>query len=64
MTISKSAEIKNSHLDSNDIDIDDGAKLIDVHMKARKIILKSNATLTNCKLFSDGIITIGEKTTC
>jgi acetyltransferase-like isoleucine patch superfamily enzyme len=62
MGISKLAEIKNSDFLSNNVIIEDGAKLIGVHIKAKGIIIKSNAILTDCKLFSDGTATIGEGT--
>ena len=63
MQIAKSAKLKNSKFESNDVRIESGARLQDVFIKAKKVIIKSNATLTNCKLFSDGVVTIGENTT-
>src|SRR2546428_5864202 len=63
MRISKNANIKNSHFNSDNISIEAGAKLIDVQITAKKIVIKSNTSLINCKFFSDGIVTIGENTT-
>lgn len=62
MTISETSVVKNFQSDCKDIEIAGGVKLTDVYIKAKKLIIKSNATLTNCKLFSEGTITIGEKT--
>src|SRR5437588_5652216 len=60
MNISKQAEIKDSQIKTEAVDIEDRAKLIGVQIAAKKITIKSNAILTNCKLFSDGEITVGE----
>ncbi len=62
MTISDSSSVKNFQSDCKDIEIAEGVKLSDVYIKAKKLIIKANACLTNCKLFSEGTITIGEKT--
>ena len=62
MTISKLAKIKNFRNDCNNIIIEEGVKLKDVYIKAKKLIIKANASLTDCKLFSEGTITIGEET--
>jgi acetyltransferase-like isoleucine patch superfamily enzyme len=62
LNISKNAEIKHSRFKSDSIWIDGGSKLIGVQITAKKIVIKSNASLRECKLFSDGIITIGENT--
>jgi acetyltransferase-like isoleucine patch superfamily enzyme len=62
MTISTLAEVKNFQNDCNNVVIGEGVKLTDVYIKAKKLIIKSNASLTNCKLFSEGTITIGEET--
>lgn len=62
MTISKLSEIKNFQNDCNDVVIEERVKLTDVYIKAKKLIIKANTSLTNCKLFSEGTITIGEKT--
>ena len=56
MNISNQAEIKDSQIKSEAVDIEDRAKLIGVQIAAKKITIKSNAILTNCKLFSDGEI--------
>ena len=60
--IAKNALVKNSNIESEQITIEDGAKLTDVFIKAKKVIIKSNATLMGCKLFSDGIVTVGKET--
>ena len=60
MNISNLAEIKDSQIKSEAVDIGDRAKLTGVQIAAKKITIKSNAILTNCKLFSDGEITVGE----
>jgi acetyltransferase-like isoleucine patch superfamily enzyme len=62
MNIAKNVEIKNSHFKSENIRIEDGSKLTDVQIAAKKIVIKSHTSLTDCKLFSDGVITIGENT--
>jgi acetyltransferase-like isoleucine patch superfamily enzyme len=62
LNIAKNVEIKNSHFKSENIRIEDGSKLTDVQIAAKKIVIKSNTSLTDCKLFSDGAITIGENT--
>ena len=62
MNIAKNVEIKNSHFKSENIRIENGSKLTDVQIAAKKIVIKSNTSLTDCKLFSDGVITIGENT--
>jgi acetyltransferase-like isoleucine patch superfamily enzyme len=60
MNISKNAHIKNSLIKAGDIRIESGSKLIGVQITAKKIVIKSNTSLTDCKLFSDGMVTIGE----
>ena len=60
--ISKYAVIKNTSLESDDIHIESGAQLTNVHIRARKITIKSHASLTECKLFSDHEIKVGEST--
>jgi len=60
--ISKYAVIKNTSLESDDIYVEDGAQLNNVHIRATKITIKSHASLTECKLFSDHEIQVGENT--
>ena len=57
--ISKTSILKNTTIESDDVSIDDKAKLEGVFIKATKVIIKANVVLTNCKLFSDGIVYIG-----
>jgi acetyltransferase-like isoleucine patch superfamily enzyme len=61
--ISPSAHIENSKLYSSHVAIGKDARLTDVEIKARGITVKSGATLSGCKLFSDGNIVIGQGTT-
>src|ERR687895_2099511 len=61
--ISSSARLKNSKLCSGLISIEKDATLTDVEIKAKEIVVKSGAILTGCKIFSDGNVMIGEKTT-
>ena len=60
MNISKNADIKNSLIKAGDVRIESGSKLEGVQITAKKIVIKSNTSLTDCKLFSDGLVTIGE----
>jgi acetyltransferase-like isoleucine patch superfamily enzyme len=60
MNISKNADIKNSLIKAGDGRIESGSKLEGVQITAKKIVIKSNTSLTDCKLFSDGLVTIGE----
>ena len=60
--ISTSAVLKDASIESDDVVIDDGVKLTNVYIKAKKVVIKANAELTECKLFSDGKITIGKAT--
>jgi acetyltransferase-like isoleucine patch superfamily enzyme len=60
--ISKLAELQDSKYESTDVTIEAGAKLRGVFVTAKKMVIKRNAELTDCKLFSDGTITIGENT--
>ena len=57
--ISRFAEVIDSNLQSKDIVIESGAKLRHVDIKAKKLLIRSNSSLTDCKMFSDGIIDIG-----
>lgn len=64
MPISDLAEIKDSTLRvDDDLELEAGVKLTGVFIKAKKLIIKSNSVLTDCKLFSDGVIRIGNDTT-
>ena len=45
MTIANLAEIKNCVFETDDISIEDGAKLSNVHIKASKAIIKSGAVM-------------------
>lgn len=58
--IAKSATIKNTSLESGEISVGEKVKLDGVFIKAKKIVIKPNAVLTNCKLFSEGTVFIGE----
>ena len=62
MNISKNADIKNSQIKSGNVRIEGGSKLTDVQITAKKVVIKSNTSMTDCKLFSDGVVTIGENT--
>ncbi|MFL6362102.1 MAG: acyltransferase [Nitrososphaeraceae archaeon] len=57
--ISRSAEVIDSNLQSKHIVIESGAKLRYVDITAKKILLRSNSILTGCKIFSDGVVDIG-----
>ena len=61
--ISPLARLDNSKLCSSQISIEKGARLTDVEIKAKEIVVKSGAILTGCKIFSDGNVVIGENTT-
>jgi len=56
--ISKTAIVKNSKLDSDNINIKSGAKLSDVFIKAKTIDIDSDVILTNCKIISNDSVTI------
>ena len=58
--ISRSAEVSDSNLQSKHIVIESVAKLRHVDITARKILLRSNSILTDCKIFSDGVVDIGK----
>jgi acetyltransferase-like isoleucine patch superfamily enzyme len=45
------------------VQVEAGARLAGVHIKARKIVVRANATLTDCKIFSDGDVVIGRGAT-
>src|SRR5919205_3884118 len=62
MNISKNADIKNSQIKSGNVRIEGGSKLAGVQITAKKVVIKSNTSMTDCKLFSDGVVTIGENT--
>jgi acetyltransferase-like isoleucine patch superfamily enzyme len=57
--ISQSAEVVDSNLQSKNIVIESGAKLRRVDIKAKKILIGSNSILTDCKMFSEGMIDVG-----
>lgn len=61
--IAKTAKIKNSKIKASYIKIDHGATLEGVEIQAKKIIIKKNANLTKCKIFSEGSLEIGENAT-
>jgi acetyltransferase-like isoleucine patch superfamily enzyme len=58
--ISRSAKVRDSNLQSNHVIIESGAKLTHVDIRAKKILLRSNSILTDCKIFSDGMVDIGK----
>ena len=58
--IAKDAQIKNSKFVCKDIEIENGVKLNDVYIKAKKIKIKANAILTGCKIFSKGLVLLGK----
>ena len=58
---SKTSIVKNSKFDAEEVVIEDGAQVTNVEIKARKIMIKSKATLTDCKIFSDGMVMIGKE---
>jgi acetyltransferase-like isoleucine patch superfamily enzyme len=58
--ISRSAEVRDSSLQSKHVIIESGAKLTHVDIRAKKILLRSNSILTDCKIFSDGTVDIGK----
>jgi len=59
--IAKNASVKNSKINASEIIIHNNAKLDGVIIKAKKVTIGAETTLTDCKLFSDGEISIGEK---
>src|SRR5919205_3026616 len=59
MNISKNADIKNSQIKSGNVRIEGGSKLAGVQITAKKVVIKSNTSMTDCKMFSDGMIDIG-----
>ena len=61
--IANSAELVDSKIDAKNVVISAGTKINNVQIKARKVQIESNSSLTDCKLFSDGKITIGHNTT-
>ena len=58
--IAKNALVKNSKLESKNIEINKNVKLTNVEIKAKKLLIKENSILTDCKIFSEGEVTIGE----
>jgi acetyltransferase-like isoleucine patch superfamily enzyme len=61
ISISETAHVSKSNFDANTVRISSGARLNHVYMKAKKVVVNSNSILTDCKLFSEGIITIGQE---
>ena len=61
--ISDSAEVRGSNLQSKHIVIQSGTKLTHVDIRAKKIFVRSNSILTDCKIFSDGVVDIGRDVT-
>jgi acetyltransferase-like isoleucine patch superfamily enzyme len=58
--ISRSAEVIDSNLQSKHIIIESGSKLRHVDITAKKILIRSNSILTDCKIFSDGMVDLGK----
>ena len=63
IAIADSAELTDSNIDANNVVISEGAKLNKVHIKARNVRIGAVSSLENCKLFSDGSISVGVNTT-
>lgn len=61
--IAKSAKIRKSKLESEYIEIGPRVNISGAYIKAKKIIIKSDAILTNCKIISDGPVIIGKNST-
>ena len=61
--IAKTAKIKNSKIKASYIKIEHGVMLDGVEIQAKKIIIKKNANLNKCKIFSKGSLEIGENST-
>lgn len=58
----ESSKVLDSKLESSDITIEDGAQLNNVEIRGKQIIVKANAFLNDCKLFSSGIVKVGQNT--
>ena len=61
--IANNAIVKNSKINSPYITINSKAKLEGVIIKAKKLTIGTNSTLTDCKIFSDGEVIIGKNST-
>ena len=61
--IANSAELIDSNINANSVVISAGTKINNVHIKAKSFRIGSVCSLTDCKLYSDGPITIGHNTT-
>jgi len=60
--IANSADLTNSNIDARDVVICAGAKINNVQIKAKNVRIGSVSSLTDCKLFSDGAISVGYNT--
>ena len=58
--IAKTAVVKNSKIESRNITIKKNVKLTNVQIKAKKLIIEPDSTLLDCKIFSEGEVTIGK----
>lgn len=61
--IANSAELNNSNIEANNVVISAGAKINNVQIRARNVRIGSVSSLRDCKLFSDGTISVGHNTT-
>lgn len=61
--IANSAELTDSNIDANNVVISAGAKINNVQIRARNVRIGSVSSLRDCKLFSDGTISVGHNTT-
>jgi len=58
--IAKNAIIKKTKIESTHITINNNVRLENVFIKAKKVTIGTNSTLTDCKLLSNGEIIIGK----
>jgi acetyltransferase-like isoleucine patch superfamily enzyme len=61
--IANSAELTDSNIDASNVVISAGAKINNVQIRARNVRIGSVSSLRDCKLFSDGTISVGHNTT-
>lgn len=61
--IANSAELTDSNIDASNVVISAGAKMNNVQIRARNVRIGSVSSLRDCKLFSDGTISVGHNTT-
>ena len=61
--IAKNSTVKKSKIDSPHIVINSNTKLENVTIKAKKVTIGADCTLTDCKIFSNGEVKIGKKST-